>query len=280
MLRKGMGEMSGGRPDKAHEIFRTLLAENPNMLDVWDMDSRVLLDMGRPEEALAALKKTVEVAPEAARGPYLVEVANLCLQLGKWEEGAKHADALRALGNPAAEDIAARAALGKGDLVAAEAAARAGLATATGKARVRAALVLGRIAVQRGDVAAAKRYVDEAQAASAGDKVPQSGLHMLRGDVLARSGELPEAEREFREEIRLYPDRLDARVALASLYAAGGRPADARRTLIALVARQPTPEAFLLAMKTFHVIDDRRGEEQMRLEARRLFPKDPRFGRS
>ena len=134
--------------------------------------------------------------------------------------------------------------------------------------------------MQRGDVAAARSYVDEAQKASEGDKMPQSGLHMLRGDVLARSGQIPEAEKEFREEIRLYPDRLDARLALASLYAAGGRKEDARRTLIALVARQPTPEAFLLAMRTFHVIDDPRGEEQMRLEARRLFPKDPRFGRS
>ena len=101
---------------------------------------------------------------------------------------------------------------------------------------------------------------------------------MLRGDVLARAGQQPEAEKEFREEIRLYPDRLDARVALASLYAAGGRRDDARRTLIALVARQPTPEAFLLAMRTFRVTEDLRGAEEMRREARRLFPKDPRFG--
>ncbi len=159
------------------------------MLDVWDIDSRTLLDMGRPEEALAALKRTVDIAPEAARAPYLVEVANLCLQLGKWEEGAKHAEALRALGDPAAYDIAARAALGKGDLAAAEAAARRGLESSTGKARVRAALVLGRIAVQKGDLASARAYADEAQKASEGDKVPQSGLHMLRGDVLARAGQ-------------------------------------------------------------------------------------------
>ena len=103
------------------------------MLDVWDTDSRVLLEMGRPEEALAALKKTVEVAPEAARAPYLVEVANLCLQLGKWDEGMRHAEALRALGDSAAEDIAARAALGKGDLAAAEAAASAGPCHGEGK---------------------------------------------------------------------------------------------------------------------------------------------------
>ena len=47
--------------------------------------------------------------------------------------------------------------------------------------------------------------------------------------------------------------------------------------IIELVSRQPTPEAFLLGMKTFHSTEDPEGELQLRKEARRLFPKDPRF---
>ena len=100
---------------------------------------------------------------------------------------------------------------------------------------------------------------------------------MLRGDVLARQGRAPEAEKEFLEEIRLYPDRMDARVSLAALYASAGRREDARRTLIQLVVRQPTPEAFLLAMKTFRVTEDPKGESEMRREGKRRFPSDPRF---
>ena len=100
---------------------------------------------------------------------------------------------------------------------------------------------------------------------------------MLRGDVLARQGRAPEAEREFLEEIRLYPDRLDARVSLSALYASVGRREDARRTLIQLVVRQPKPETFLLAMKTFRSTEDPDGEREMRREARRRFPGDPRF---
>jgi arylsulfatase A-like enzyme/predicted Zn-dependent protease len=276
-LRRGLGAFDVGNAREAHKVFSKLLAENPRMLDVWDMDSKALLQLGRPEEALTALKKTVDLAPEAARGPYLTEVANLCLQLGNWEEGARHAEALRALGDPAAEDIAARAALGRGDLAAAEAAARAGLEKGTGKARVRAALVLGRIAVLRGDLPAARALADQAQDLSAADKLPQSGLHMLRGDVLAREGRAAEAEREFLEELRLYPDRMDARVSLAALYASLNRRMDARRVVIELVSRQPTPEAFLLGMRTFHGTGDREGEVQLRGEARRLFPSDPRF---
>src|SRR5262249_14639090 len=199
-LRRGLGQFTLGNAASAHEVFARLLAENPRMLDVWDMDSKALLQLGRSEEALAALKKTVDLVPEAARGPYIAEVANLCLQLGRWEEALKQAEILRALGDPAGEDIAARAALGKGDLAAAEAAARAGLERGAGKARVRACLVLGRVAVLRGDLAGARSFADRAQELSAGDKLPQSGMHMLRGDVLAREGRAAEAEREFLEE--------------------------------------------------------------------------------
>jgi choline-sulfatase len=277
-LRRGLGEFTAGNAQRAHEMFSKILKENPRMLDIWDMDSNALLRLGRPEEALAALKRTVDLAPEAARGPYLIEVANLCLQLGKWDEGMRHADALRALGDPAAEDIAARVALGKGDLAAAEVAARAGLEKGTGKARVRACLVLGRVAVLKGDLASARSFADKAQELSAGDKLPQSGLHMLRGDVLARAGRAAEAEKEFLEELRLYPDRMDARVSLSALYASLNRRQDARRVVIELVSRQPTPEAFLLGMKTFRATEDLKGEAELRREARRLFPSDPRFG--
>ncbi|HTS03096.1 MAG TPA: tetratricopeptide repeat protein, partial [Thermoanaerobaculia bacterium] len=276
-LRKGLGNFTAGNAGAAHAIFAKLLRENPRMLDVWDMDSKALLQLGRPEEALAAIKKTVDLAPEAARTPYLRDVANLCLQLGKWDEAARHAEALRALGDPDAEDIAARSALGRGDLKAAEPAARAAYERGTGKTKVRGALVLGRLAVLRNDLVSAQKWAEEAAALSAGDKIVQSGLHMLRGDILGRQGRAPEAEREFLEEIRLYPDRLDARVSLAALYASVGRRADARRTLIALVVRQPSPESFLVAMKTCHVTDDLEGERVMRREAKLRFPGDPRF---
>ncbi|MGE5715882.1 MAG: sulfatase-like hydrolase/transferase [Acidobacteriota bacterium] len=276
-LRTGLGDLSTGNAARAHEIFQKLLEENPRMLDVWDMDSKVLIELGRPEEALAALKKTVDLAPEEARAPYVREVANLCLQLGKWDEGAKHAEALRALGDPEAEDVAARAALGRGDFAAAEPAARAAYEKGSGKTKIRGALVLGRLAVMRNDIPAAQKWADEAAALSADDKFVQSGLHMLRGDVLARQGKAVQAEKELLEEIRLYPDRLDARVSLSALYASVDRREDARRVVIQLVTRQPTPEAFLLGMRTFHATADAKGEEQLRKEGRRLFPRDGRF---
>ncbi len=276
-LRKGMGEMTGGRPEKANEIFTRLLAENPRMLDVWDMKARTLAALGRSEESLAALKKTVELAPEAARGPYLIEVANMCLQLGKWEEAERHVEAIRTFGDAAADDIAARAALGRGDYAAAETAARAATSAKNPQVRTRGHLVLGRLAVRMNDLASARAHADQARELSKNDRRPQSGLHMLRGDVLARTGNIPEAEKEFLEEIRLYPDRIDAKVSLATLYASANRRQDARRVIIDLVSKQPTPEAFLLGMRTFHATEDPEGERQLLREARRMFPTDDRF---
>jgi arylsulfatase A-like enzyme/Flp pilus assembly protein TadD len=279
-LRTGLAELTGGRLEKADEIFNRLLKENPRMLDVWDMKSRGLLAMGRSREALEAFEKTIEVAPEAARAPHITGAANLCLQLGRWDEALKHAEALRLLGDPVADDIVARAAFGKGDYATAEAAARKVLQSDRSKTRVRGALVLGRLAVLRNDLTEAKAFSKKAEELSAGEKRPPSGLHMLRGDVFAREGRAPEAEKEFLEELRLYPDRADARVSLSALYASTDRRQDARKVIIELVSRQRTPETYLLGMKTFRTTEDPEGERQLRREARRLFPGDPRFAAS
>ena len=70
-LRKGMGDMAAGALEQAHAVFRKLLDENPRHARRLGHGLQTLLQLGRPEEALAALKKTVDIAPEAARAPYL-----------------------------------------------------------------------------------------------------------------------------------------------------------------------------------------------------------------
>jgi Flp pilus assembly protein TadD len=92
---------------------------------------------------------------------------------------------------------------------------------------VRGALVLGRLAVMRNDIASAQKWADEAAALSADDKMVQSGLHMLHGDVLARLGRAPEAEKELLEEIRLYPATASTRGARSSS-SSRGSPAPRR----------------------------------------------------
>jgi tetratricopeptide (TPR) repeat protein len=89
---------------------------------------------------------------------------------------------------------------------------------------------------------------------------------------------LPEAEAEFKEEIRLFPEGVDAYSALTLLYASQGRLADVRETIRQLVSASPTPEAYALAVKTLNVVGDRSGAETVRRMAAAKFPSDRRFG--
>jgi Flp pilus assembly protein TadD len=101
--------------------------------------------------------------------------------------------------------------------------------------------------------------------------VPLQNLQHLRGDCLARLGRLTEAEAAFREEVRLFPANPAPRAALAMLYASQGREAEARQALADLVALR-TPEAYFVASRTLEVLGDRASAEELKLEAKRLFP--------
>ena len=63
------------------------------------------------------------------------------------------------------------------------------------------------------------------------------------GDSFARLERYKEAEPYLREEVRLYPQHVRARVGLAMLYQSTGREGEAARALEELVRDVPSPEA-------------------------------------
>ena len=69
-----------GRPGEAIAAFQALAAENAQMADVWSELGGLLLRPGRTEEAIAAYKRLVEVAPHDPSA--LVTVAQLLVQSG------------------------------------------------------------------------------------------------------------------------------------------------------------------------------------------------------
>ena len=141
-------------------------------------------------------------------------------------------------------------------------------------------LVLARIAVERNDLPGALALVDKARALSGGSGAhPITGLHWLRGDILGRMERLPEAEAEFQEEIRLFPESLDAWSSLTALYAAQGRLADVRRTVREWLSPEATAEAYASAARTLTVVGDREGADRVLRAGARRFPSDVRFRR-
>ena len=276
-LKDALDHLTEGRPAKAAETAGALLAENPRMLDLWDLRSLALTRLGRKDEALAALKRMVELAPPGSTH-YLRLVANRCLDLGNAVEAIRHAEAAKGLGDRATDEILARALLAKGDLDGAEAAARASLAFAPN--RNRGALVLSRIAVRRNDLPRALDLLKATDGGNPGGRTALPGLHSLRGDILARMSRHREAEAEFREEIRLHPATFAAWSSLVVLYAAQNRPADVKTTVEEMIAASPGVDAYLAAFQTLSILGDRAGADRWRREGLRRFPEEPRFRRA
>ena len=266
-----LGEMRAralaGRPEEALGAIRRILDRNPRMLDVWETYAQILRDRGRLEEALAARRRMVELSPPDATLP-LLGVANLCLDLGRTDEAIRNAQLARERGDEGASEVLARAFLAKGDLAAAETAGRA--AAEVGRTRIRSRLVLGRIALAKGDHAGALREVEAAREAAGGE--PPPGYHELRGEIFALSGKPAEAEKELREEIRRSPGDPDPRFSLGLLLAARGRRDEARRVVLEAVALAPSLPAYEKGIRTLTYVGDRSGAEALRREAGRRFP--------
>ena len=272
-MKDALGHFMEGRPAKAVEATGQLLAENPRMLDIWELRALALQRMGRNDEALSAMKKMVELAP-AGSTHYLRLVANHCLEMGKVDEAIRHATVARKMGDDAAGEILARGLLAKGDLAGAEAAARVTLSDAAN--RRTGMLVLARIGVRKGDLAGALEWTRKADDGGA-NRIPPAELHLLRGDILARMNRHAEAEAEFREEVRFYPATVNAWNALVFLLAAENRHDDVRRAVDEMLSKVPGVETWLSAVRIWTVIGDRKSAELCREAAVRRYPEEPRL---
>jgi tetratricopeptide (TPR) repeat protein len=273
ILREAMSRAKRGEPQEAIANFEQLLKKNPRMLDVWDLYSGVLLEVGRVEDALAAKKKTVELAPPAATAP-LLSVGYLCLQIGKPEEAIRNGELARDRGDAMAADLLARAWLVKGDLSNAEREARKG--TTDPRLRRRSLLLIAQIQARSHRFREALDTVETIFGESKADDVP-IGTHLLRGNIFLETNRSSDAEREFQEEIRLHPERNEARVGLALAYASLNRMGDAKRTIAEMVAEVGTVDAYARAVRALTLFQDRAAAESVRREGLRRFPADPRL---
>ena len=275
-LKEGLGFLQAGRPADAVVALQQLLEKHPRVIDGWELLAHALVQLGRPDEGLAAMKKTVELSPPDKTN-YVLAVANFCLQIGRPDEALAQAKAAREMGDRTADEVIARAELARGDLRAAEAAARRCLAD--GRTRVAALFVLARIQAIQGDLAGALARTDETRVAAGGVEEMRSlqGFHALRGDLLARMGRPVDAEREFLTEIRLFPQGLDARIGLAATYASVDRKSDAIRVIDEMVRVLPRPDVYATAIRTLQSIREPAEASRLKAAAEARFRGNPRL---
>ena len=261
-MTEGFRFASEGRPDEAAVVLGEVVRAQPANVEAWIRLGEVLLEVGRPGEAAAAFEQGL------ARGgmelpDVLVELGHARLrnrQLADAEAAARRAMA----GVPEkGHELLARVALARGDLAAA---LREADAAAAGRSPRPASMLVGaEVRVRRGDYAGALARLAEAdRRARALDLGAVRNLEAVRADALARSNRPREAEEAFRREIAAFPSNLLAHANRAALLFAEGRRDEAQAALDAMVAANPGPRACETAAATLDAVGDRKGAARWR----------------
>ncbi len=273
-LKRALALRQEQRDADAVAAFRKVLAENPTMIDAWEMLGYTLIRMGRTQEGIEAVDRALRLDP--LRTTAHLALAKVYALEGRDELARKHAE-IASGNNPAqGNEALAQLMMDKGDL--ARAAAYARRSIEADPDRIMSRFILGAAARSAGRCEEAVAEFRRAEAAKNRQKrVVVRNLHAQMGDCLARLGREAEAEQEFRAELAAIPHSEDARIGLAMLFRSQGRDAEARAALAALVAATPRPETYLKAVQTATVLGDPEAARALFAEARSRFPGDARF---
>ncbi|HVT02552.1 MAG TPA: sulfatase-like hydrolase/transferase [Thermoanaerobaculia bacterium] len=270
-IRRAFVLFDSGKYAETHEVLTALLRENPQMLDMWDMDARALNRLGRDEEAIAAAKNGLRLSPNTTH--LAIMIARMSLDLGRLDEATQHAELALQSEPAAAHELLARIALARHDLDRAESEARQAVES---KDRVAALLVLGEIALQRKNPAEALTLAQRAESFVAMHRQsPVKGVEFLKGDALARMDRSSEAETAFRAEIEHFPADPAPYKNLILLYVTQGRVDEATRLVFDLVKAAPYPPSYIAISSTLHTVGDDRGARYWAVEGLRRFPRNP-----
>ncbi|HSL85080.1 MAG TPA: sulfatase-like hydrolase/transferase, partial [Thermoanaerobaculia bacterium] len=223
-----------GRPERAVELYRRILEEEPGMTTAWEYLGNNLLRLGRNEEALDAYRRQMELSQGSSVAA--LNVAGALLRLGRLEEAEEHA-LLAAEDYPQAWDTLAQIALRQEDVAKAEGyLEHAASDSAQPGLRVTRAEVL--VAQGRPEEALeVVAEVEETVRREGLDPELARGLYVIRGEALASLGRGEEAAAAFRREIELFPHELSAYSRLALLYALVGEGQSSAQILRRMVPR-------------------------------------------
>ncbi len=100
------------------------------------------------------------------------------------------------------------------------------------------------------------------------------GLHLARGDVLARLGRNDEAEKDFRLEIAQFPKSAAAYSSLILLLATEQRIEEATKLVFDLIKAAPAPHSYVTISETLKAIGDDRGALYWAYQGLQKYPTD------
>ena len=278
-FKAALGLREQGKDEEAVAAFRTVLADNPGMLDAWEMLGYTLIRIGRTPEGIAAIEQALKGDP--TRLTAHLALAKFYALDGQLERAQKHAEIAAGASPGQGFELLAQMMMDRGDL--AKATAFAKLSLAADDQRIMSHYILGVAAQRAGNYEAALAAFRRAERAKDREKATVvRNLHANIGDCLARLGREAEAEQEFQAEIREIPSSESGRVGMAMLYRSQARDQEAREVLAGLIAATPNPTAdtYLTVVRTLSTLGDQAAARDWAARARAQFPNDRRFGGS
>jgi arylsulfatase A-like enzyme/Tfp pilus assembly protein PilF len=257
---------------QAIALLQQILRDEPGMADVWSQLAVFAMRTERFDQAVDAYSHYVEIEPQDPSG-YTGAAAAL-LKLRRLDEAREQAqlaaDVARASDGRArasAHEMLARIALARRDAEAAR--EEAALARKADPTLPLPLYVDGRLLYDQGRYDEALPLFEQAVADLKKTTVQIAELHFYAADTLARLERHSEAESEFLEELKYFPQNIRARAGLAMLYQATAQPDEASRVVADMTRITPTPESYALAAKLYTMFGDRRQAEAVRTESRR-----------
>lgn len=260
--------------EEALRITSDLLHDNPNMLDMWSLETRTLEKLDRKEEAIAAAKQGLRIDPGSTS--LAIAVANLSLHSGHLDDAEAHAKLAIKSTPSEAHRVLTEIALERKDW----ARARQEAIAAGGQKRDRplSQMLLGRAALGEGKVEEALKYFDGASSAlAASHRQPIQNLSFFRGDALARLGRGDEAEQAFLAEIKHYPTDPQPYKNLILLYATEGKNREGTDLIFRLEKASPTPPSYVAISETLKTIGDTTGARFWAQRGLGRYPTDRRL---
>ena len=274
-------EIAGARQwREAIGLLQAILADDPDMPDLWTQLAGFAGRLDRFDLAADALKRYIELRPSAPEG-YLGAAVAL-LKQRKVEDAralATRAEEVAAdsdrRSRAAAHDLLARIALARHDADGAR--QEAALAHKADPRMPLLAFIDARLLYDQGRFEEALPLFEQSleEHTKAGN-IPLADLHYYAADAYARLERYDDAEAQFTAELRDFPYHLRARAGLATLYHTMGRNADAARAIGEMTDILPTPESYTLAAKLWATIGNRLQAEAVRAELRERFAEPSR----
>ena len=223
---------------EAVDAYRAVLAENPEMIDVWRALAQAYMRLGRAADAVGAFRRVIERNPQDPAS--LLGAAGQSLHMGKLDDAQKYGELAVGVAPAFAHDLLARVAVKRRDVLAAR--REAALAQQADPTMPMTDIVEGMLLYD------AERYAEclprflAAQQMLMKRTVQVQDIRYYIGDSLGRTGRYGEAEKYLKEEIALFPFNLRARAGLAMLYRVSGREADSDQAVVDLLRVAPSGE--------------------------------------